>query len=89
MEKKITIYSLVHCPYCVRAKELMNRNQVSYTELIAENMPQNEVDELLKKSGMRTFPQIFANDELIGGFTELKALDDKVGIRNFLNMPSI
>ncbi len=86
MEKLITIYSLTYCPYCVRAKELLKRNSVAYTEFIAEEMPQEKVDELLKRSGMRTFPQIFANDELIGGFTELKALDDKIGIRQFLNL---
>ena len=82
--KKIKIYSLVHCPYCVRAKDLLFRYEIPYEEILAEEMPDQEVQALFKRSGMRTFPQIFADEELIGGFTELKKLDDTVGIRNFL-----
>lgn len=83
--KAVTIYSLVHCPYCVRAKDLLKSKGVAYQEIIAENLPREEVDALFARSGMRTFPQIFADDQLIGGFTELKALDDKIGVVKFLS----
>lgn len=83
--KEITIYSLVHCPYCVRAKDLLSRNNIAFKEIIADELPNEEIDKLFAKSGMRTFPQIFASQELIGGYTELKKLDDSVGIKSFLN----
>ena len=83
--KDIVIYSLVHCPYCVRAKDLLNRHGIPYNEILAEDLPRDEVENLFSRSKMRTFPQIFAGNELVGGFTELKKLDDEIGIKKFLN----
>lgn len=82
--KDVTLYSLVHCPYCVRAKDLLSRNGVAYEEIVVDDLPRDEVDKILARSGMRTFPQIFAGSELIGGFAELKKVDDSVGIKTYL-----
>lgn len=82
--KTITIYSLVHCPYCVRAKDLLSRNNIPFTEIIADKLPRDEIDKLFAKSGMRTFPQIFASDELIGGFSELKKVEESFGLKEYL-----
>lgn len=82
--KEITIYSLVHCPYCVRAKDLLCRNKIPYQEIIADELPKTEVDGLFSRSGMRTFPQIFASNELIGGYAELKKIDESIGLQSYL-----
>ncbi|MGE3610665.1 MAG: glutaredoxin domain-containing protein [Bacteriovoracaceae bacterium] len=82
--KEITIYSLVHCPYCVRAKDLLSRNNIPFKEVIADELPRPEIDKLFTRSGMRTFPQIFATNDLIGGYSELKELDDTIGLKAYL-----
>ena len=82
--KEVTIYSLVHCPYCVRAKDLLSRNNIPYKEIVVDDLPRVKIDEIFARSGMRTFPQIFAAEELIGGYSELKKVDDSVGIKSYL-----
>ena len=73
---KVVIYSKTYCPFCVRAKSLFDGKGVNYEEIMVDSDPQL-FDELKKKSGMLTVPQIFIDDKLIGGYTELAALDEK------------
>ncbi len=71
---EIIIYSKDVCPYCVRAKALLEKKNASFTEIKITN----EVirDEMIKKSGGRlTVPQIFINEKHIGGYDDLRALD--------------
>lgn len=72
----VKIYSKTYCPFCVRAKNLFDSKGVSYEEIMVDSDPQLFVD-LKQKTGMMTVPQIFINDKLIGGFTELAELDSK------------
>lgn len=71
---KIVIYSKEVCPYCVRAKNLFQRKGLSFTEIkITDEETKNE---MIKKSGGRmTVPQIFIDDQHIGGCDDLYALD--------------
>ena len=72
--KKISIYTTSVCPYCTRAKSLLDRKGLEYEEINAED--ENHRNEMLKKSGgMRTVPQIFIGDKHIGGCDDLYALD--------------
>ncbi len=73
---KVVIYSKTYCPFCVRAKNLLDGKGVKYEEIMVDSDPQLFAD-LKQKSGMLTVPQIFIDDQLIGGFTELAALDEK------------
>lgn len=74
MPAKIIIYTTNICPYCVRAKELFKRKGVHFTEISVENdEPLRE--ELVARTGRRTVPQIFINDQSIGGCDDLYALD--------------
>jgi glutaredoxin 3 len=71
---EIIIYSKDVCPYCVRAKALLEKKNASFTEIKITN----EVirDEMIKKSGGRlTVPQIFIDEKHIGGYDDLRALD--------------
>ncbi|MFK7968665.1 MAG: glutaredoxin 3 [Rickettsiaceae bacterium] len=72
--QKIIIYTTAICPYCVRAKALLERKGVVYQEINAED--QNTREEMVKKAGGRkTVPQIFIGDFHVGGYDELSELD--------------
>lgn len=74
---EVIVYSGPACPYCVRAKELLKRKGVSFTEY---NVKEDAVrfEEMLGKSnGRKTIPQIFINGQHIGGSDDLHALDAK------------
>ena len=71
---KIKIYSKTTCPACVMAKDILDKKGAPYEEIILDNKPE-EIQELIAKTGMKTVPQIFINDELIGGCSDLIDLD--------------
>ena len=72
MLKNVEIYSKSNCIFCDKAKHYFAQNDISYVEHNAE-VP--EVFEMLmtRNPNARTMPQIFINDQLIGGFTDLEA----------------
>ncbi|MCB0405613.1 MAG: glutaredoxin 3 [Bdellovibrionales bacterium] len=72
---KVEIYTTTFCPYCIRAKALLDSKGVSYTETDLQGRPQ-ELSDLKKRTGHMTVPQIFINGTLVGGFSELRALED-------------
>lgn len=69
---KITIYTTDNCPYCIRAKQLLNARGLAFEEINLEGRPE-EIASLKARTGWRTVPQIFYDDVLIGGYTELAA----------------
>ena len=71
---KIKIYSKNTCPACVMAKNIFKQKGAEFEEIILDNKPE-ELKELIAKTGMQTVPQIFINDELIGGCSDLMQLD--------------
>ena len=72
---RVEIYSTLFCPYCARAKSLLERKGVPYVNIdIIEDTSKR--DEMLARAGGRTsVPQIFIDGEHIGGFDDLYALD--------------
>ena len=70
----ITIYTTTNCPYCVKAKDLLKRKGVSWTEISAEDDDVREAM-IVKAGGRRTVPQIFIGDTHVGGCDDLYALD--------------
>ena len=70
MSKKVEIYSKSNCSYCVMAMNFFESKNVDY-EVYSTDDP-NIFDELMKRNPYaRTLPQIFIDDELIGGYTDL------------------
>ena len=66
----ITVYSKNNCPFCVRAKQLLESKNVPYTEVNIEN--DQDARQMLVDQGLRSVPQIFHGYELIpGGFDGL------------------
>lgn len=73
----ITIYTKDSCPYCVKAKLLLNSLGKTYEEIDITHTPEVGV-ELFKKSGMRTVPQIYIDhDRCLGGYSDIQALHDE------------
>jgi glutaredoxin 3 len=72
--KPVRIYTLRGCPYCVRAKSLLDRKTVGYDELDV-TMDYERRSQVSLRTGHRTFPQIFIGDEFVGGFDVLAALE--------------
>ena len=72
--KPVRIYILRSCPYCIRAKALLDRKSVKYVEKDV-TMNYEERLRISSSTGHRTFPQIFIGDEFVGGYDELSALE--------------
>ena len=70
MSKKVEIYSKSNCSYCVMAMNFFESKNVDY-EVYSTDDP-NIFDEMMKRNPYaRTLPQIFIDDQLIGGYTDL------------------
>lgn len=72
--KKITIYTTSVCPYCIRAKALLDRKGYAYKEINAED-EEIRNDMIKKAGGRRSVPQIFIGDTHVGGSDDLYELD--------------
>lgn len=69
----LTLYSKDYCPYCVKAKNLLNSIWATYEEVdVTHDM--DTLISIAKKSGMRTVPQIFMDDECLGGFSDIDGM---------------
>lgn len=71
------------CPYCHRARALLDKKGVEYTEIDIERHPERRA-EMITRSGRRTVPQIFIGDTYVGGCDELVALDRAGGLEPLL-----
>lgn len=73
---KVEVYTTSYCPFCVRAKTLLKGKGIDFKEINMDGKDQ-ELKALKAKTGLMTVPQIFINDELIGGYSDLADLDSK------------
>jgi len=77
---KVVVYTKDYCPFCTRAKALLSDRGITFEEVDVSSWPHEKVIELFTKSKMRTVPQIYADDQLIGGFNELAERDRTKGL---------
>lgn len=77
MEPKIEIYTWSSCPYCVQAKELLDEKGVQYTEYCIDGDESARSKMSKRANGRRSVPQIFINDQHIGGCDDIHELDYK------------
>lgn len=73
---KVEIYTTKVCPYCVKAKNLLIKKGVIFTEIDVSDDPNARETLLVKAEGRRTVPQIFIDDKPIGGCDDLYALEN-------------
>jgi glutaredoxin 3 len=71
----IVMYSTGWCPYCVRARALLERKGLPFREIKIDEDPAERDAMLARSGGRRTVPQIFVGDHHVGGFDDLYALD--------------
>ena len=82
--KLVTIYTGPLCNYCDAAKKLLTRNNVEYKEINIATV-EGAMDEMITKaSGKRTIPQIFFDDQHIGGYDEVRALEKEDKLQDLL-----
>ena len=70
----IHIYLTPSCPYCIRAKMLLDQKEVTYTELRVD-LDNKLLEEMYQRSRNFTVPQIFIGETHVGGFDEMYALE--------------
>jgi glutaredoxin 3 len=75
MMAKIVMYCTEVCPYCVRAEQLLQRKGITDIEKIRIDLQPEMQEVMIQKTGRRTVPQIYINDEHVGGFDDMAALD--------------
>lgn len=74
MGAAVVMYTKSWCPYCHRARALLERRGVPFEEVDIEEHPERGA-EMTRRSGRRTVPQIFVGERHIGGSDDLYALD--------------
>lgn len=80
---EIIVYTSNHCPYCVTAKNLLDRLGQTYQEINIEESDEART-EMMEKTGRRTVPQIFINGEHIGGCDDLQVLQSRGNLEDML-----
>ena len=72
---KVRMYATAVCPFCVRAEILLRSKGVTEIEKIRVDLDPGQREEMMRRTGRRTVPQIYIGDAHVGGFDELAALD--------------
>jgi len=73
---KVEVFCTPHCPYCVRAKNLLESKNVEYEEIRVDQLPERH-DEMIKRSNRTSVPQIFIDDYHVGGCDDLFDLENE------------
>ena len=82
--KNITMYSGPMCAFCEAAKRLLVRNNLEFKEMDISSKEGLRDEMIQKANGKRTIPQIFFNNEHIGGYQELRTLEKNGELENSL-----
>lgn len=76
----VRMYSTAVCPYCNMAERLLTSKGVQHIEKLRVDSDPALREEMMQRTGRRTVPQIFIDDQHIGGFDDLSALDKAGGL---------
>ena len=72
----IEVYSTQNCPFCVSAKALLKSKNLNFHEIdVSDDI--ESLQKMIKLSGLRSVPQIFINNQSIGGFDELAKMNSE------------
>jgi glutaredoxin 3 len=72
---EVELYTTMYCPYCSRARALLQRKGAAFVEIDIIDQPERRTEMVRRANGRTTVPQIFIDGEHIGGCDELMALD--------------
>ena len=82
--KNIKMYTGPLCNFCDAAKRLFGRNNLKYQEIDISSTAGLREEMIKKSNGRRTIPQIFFDDQHIGGYQELRALEKENKLKDLL-----
>ena len=83
--KNVTVYMGPMCAYCDAAKRLLTKKNIPYKEINIA-VEKDNMEEMIKKSnGKRTIPQIFIENYHVGGYDELRDLENKGELNKLLS----
>lgn len=88
---KVVTYTVDYCPFCKKAKKLLNEKGIEFEDhdiTANEDEMRAELGRTYNIPGDVTVPQIIINGKRIGGFTDLKALNDSGKLDELLNSPA-
>ncbi len=74
MSAQVVMYSTRFCPYCVRARALLEGKGVSYTDIGVDGRPELRT-QMVERSGRYTVPQIWIGEQHVGGYDDIALLD--------------
>jgi glutaredoxin 3 len=75
----VVMYTSAYCPFCMNAERLLANKGVTVNKIRVDLEPEQRVL-MMEKTGRRTVPQIYIDELHIGGFDELRALDQAGGL---------
>ncbi|TRU28953.1 MAG: glutaredoxin 3 [Microcystis aeruginosa Ma_QC_B_20070730_S2] len=84
MAAKVEIYTWSSCPFCIRAKALLKKKGVEFTEYCIDDDEGARAKMSDRANGRTSVPQIFINDQHIGGCDDIYALDRSGGLAPLL-----
>ena len=84
MTAGVLMYTTRFCPYCMRAKSLLEAKNVAFTDIDVDADPGRRL-EMMERSGRRTVPQIWIGEQHIGGFDDMYLLERQGVLDDLLN----
>ena len=83
---RVRLYTTSSCPFCIRAKRLLEARGIPFDEIDVGNDDALR-EEVMQRTGRRTVPQIYVGERHIGGYDDLAALDRAGGLDPLLAAP--
>jgi glutaredoxin 3 len=77
---RVQMYTTAVCPYCIRAKQLLQQKGITEIDEIRIDLQPERADEMTVRTGRRTVPQIYIGETHVGGCDDLYALDRAGGL---------
>ncbi len=87
MSAKVTMYSTRFCPFCMRARSLLSKKDITYEEIDVGG-DSSLWQKMQALSGRDTVPQIFINDEAVGGYDDIALLERQGKLDSMLATPA-
>ena len=78
--KPVRMYTTLTCPYCLRAKALLQQRGVAQIDEVRVDLEPAQREHMMRITGRRTVPQIFVGDTHVGGCDDLVELDRRGGL---------
>lgn len=86
MAAKVEIYTWRTCPFCIRAKALLQKKGIEFTEYSIDGDEQARAQMSQRANGRRSLPQIFINDQHVGGCDDIHALEAQGKLDSLLQL---